>query len=195
MGITDMTVLNAVAKVPRDKFISDALADRAYVNAALPIDCEQTISQPFIVALMTEALMTVNPKKVLEIGTGSGYQAAVLSLLVKQVISIERIKTLHETAKARLRKLGYSNISCLYGDGFEGCKAHAPYDGILVTAASESIPNALCQQLAEGGKLILPVGSYGSQQLLEITREGDKFHRKHLDNVIFVPLLPGTSEN
>ncbi len=193
MGITDSNVLNAITQVPRDHFMSAALANRAYENTALPIACEQTISQPFIVALMTQAVMTAKPNKVLEIGTGSGYQAAILSLLVEQVVSIERIKTLYETAKEYLAKQGYDNIICHYGDGFKGYPQGAPYDGILVTAASEKIPDALCQQLAEGGKLIIPVGGYGSQRLLEITREGENFHQKLLDHVIFVPLLPGTS--
>jgi protein-L-isoaspartate(D-aspartate) O-methyltransferase len=193
-GIVDPQVLDQIRNVPRHQFVDEALATRAYEDTALPIGYAQTISQPYVVARMTEALLEgTPPRKVLEIGTGCGYQTAVLSPLVKFVYTIERISPLLERARVRFKDLRLRNIHLRHGDGFQGWAAHAPYDGILMAAAPLEIPSALFAQLGPGGRLIAPVGPEGRQQLLRITRRGDDFHKETLGLVSFVPLLKGTA--
>ena len=189
MGVRDERVLKALEQVPRYQFLDDALKGRAYENNALPIGLSQTISQPYVVALMTEAILKERvPKKVLEVGTGSGYQAAVLAEVVPMVYSIERLRLLSEQARARLRGLGYQNIHFSYGDGMAGWPAHAPYDAIVVTAAAERVPQALLDQLAPDGRVVIPVGAPGFQSLRLLDKKGDG---RELVGVTFVPLLPG----
>jgi protein-L-isoaspartate(D-aspartate) O-methyltransferase len=193
-GIVNPRVLDQIRNVPRHLFVDEALATRAYEDTALPIGHGQTISQPYIVARMTEALLEGGtPGKVLEIGTGCGYQTAVLAPLVRFVYSIERISALLDRARARFRELGVRNVHLRHGDGFQGWPAHGPYDAILMAAAPLAIPEALFEQLAPGGRLIAPVGSEGKQQLLRITRRGDDLHTERLGLVSFVPLLKGTT--
>ena len=167
LGIRDSAVLKAIANLPRESFLSDAMRHQAYDNNALPIGSGQTISQPYIVARMTELLELDYTSKVLEVGTGSGYQTAVLAQLVERVHTIERIKTLQWGAKRRLSKLDIYNVASKYGDGWKGWSAHAPFDAIIVTAAAAELPQALVDQLAVGGRLIIPVGD-SHQQLLKI---------------------------
>jgi len=196
-GIANAAVLDQIRNVPRHLFVDEALATRAYEDTALPIGHGQTISQPFVVARMTEAMIEAGtPGKVLEIGTGCGYQTAVMSPLVRFVYSIERIGALQERARQRLRELNISNVHLRHGDGFQGWSGHAPYDAILMAAAPLAIPDVLFQQLAPGGRLIAPVGPEGRQQLVRITRRvderrGDEFHKETLGLVSFVPLLKG----
>jgi protein-L-isoaspartate(D-aspartate) O-methyltransferase len=191
-GIRDMGVLNAMRNTPRHLFVDEALASRAYEDIALPIGQGQTLSQPYIVARMTEALLMAGPmERVLEVGTGSGYQTAVLSLLVRQVYTVERIGALLEQARARFRTLGLSNIYCRYADGGMGLSDLAPFDGILVTAAPEGIPLALVRQLCLGGSLVLPVGSRDAQALIRVTRTEEGYDKEFLEAVSFVPLLGG----
>jgi protein-L-isoaspartate(D-aspartate) O-methyltransferase len=192
-GIRNPKVLSAIENMPRHLFVESRLEPFSYANQALPIECQQTISQPYIVARMTELLLEQGPiENVLEIGTGSGYQAAVLSQLIPQVYSVERIKKLLTTAKQRFKKLNLDNIHTLYGDGNLGWPAHSPYQGIIVTAAAEEVPPALLEQLAEGASLIIPLGKERStQQLTRITRQENQFYTEILDSVIFVPLLSG----
>jgi protein-L-isoaspartate(D-aspartate) O-methyltransferase len=191
-GIQDPRVLAAIGKVPRHRFIDEALASRAYDNTALPIGFGQTISQPYVVARMTEQLFAGPAvRTVLEVGTGCGYQTAILAELVDQVYSIERMQALHQQARARLRELGYTRVWLLHGDGYQGWPEHAPYDGILVTAASLSVPDILLRQLKPGGRMILPVGSPGNQVLRRILRTADGFETTDLDAVSFVPLVSG----
>jgi len=190
-GIEDERVLAALAKVPRHEFVEEAWRGEAYKNRPLPIGQAQTISQPYIVALMTQWLLQRGPRKrVLEIGTGSGYQTAVLAELVPNVFTVERLKGLSEQARARLRQLGYRNIHFGYADGSQGWAAHAPYDGILVTAAAESVPKALLDQLERGGRLVIPVGPPHHQMLRVIDRNG-RYESRDLAPVSFVPLLEG----
>lgn len=192
-GINDSRVLAAIRLVPRHLFVDEALASRAYEDTALPIGNSQTISQPYVVARMTEALLENGPRKVLEVGTGCGYQTAVLVSLGLEVYSIERIRALYEKARRVLGEIRHSPARMRHGDGYEGWKTEAPFDAILVTAAPESVPETLLQQLADGGQLIIPVGGAGSgQELLRITRQGDEFTRQVLDFVTFVPMLGGT---
>lgn len=191
-GIVNPAVLDQIRNVPRHLFVDEALATRAYEDTALPIGHGQTISQPFVVARMTEALIEAGtPGKVLEIGTGCGYQTAVMSPLVRFVYSIERIGALLERARQRFRELNISNVHLRHGDGFQGWNGHAPYDAILMAAAPLAIPEVLFAQLAQGGRLIAPVGPEGRQQLVRITRRGDDFHKETLGLVSFVPLLKG----
>jgi protein-L-isoaspartate(D-aspartate) O-methyltransferase len=191
-GITDNEVLERIRSVPRHVFVDEALASRAYEDTALPIGHGQTISQPYIVARMTQALLEGGkPRKVLEVGTGCGYQTAVLAPLVVNVYSVERIAALQLKARQVLRDLRISNVYMKHGDGFEGWAAHAPFDGIIVAAASYAVPPALLEQLADGGRLVIPVGSDGEQQLLRITRRGERYEREVLGAVVFVPLLQG----
>nr|WP_298725380.1 protein-L-isoaspartate(D-aspartate) O-methyltransferase [uncultured Steroidobacter sp.] len=191
-GIVNAAVLDQIRNVPRHLFVDEALATRAYEDTALPIGHGQTISQPFVVARMTEAMIEAGtPGKVLEIGTGCGYQTAVMSPLVRFIYSIERIGALQERARQRLRELNISNVHLRHGDGFQGWSGHAPYDAILMAAAPLAIPDVLFQQLAQGGRLIAPVGPEGRQQLVRITRRGDEFHKETLGLVSFVPLLKG----
>ena len=192
MGITDRRVLDVLAKVPRHEFVEDAWRGEAYQNKPLPIGYSQTISQPYIVALMTETLLQVQPmKRVLEIGTGSGYQSAVLAGCVDMVFSVERLKALSESARNRLRELGYRNLHFAYADGTLGWAAHAPYDGILVTAAAETVPPALREQLAPGGRLVAPVGARDQQMLRVVDRTTRGFTERDVAAVSFVPLLGG----
>ncbi len=193
-GISSEAVLDQIRNVPRHLFVDEALASRAYEDTALPIGHGQTISQPFIVARMTEALLRDGiPRSVLEVGSGCGYQTAVIANLVPQVYSIERLKPLAQRARARLRELGLHNVRVRHGDGFKGWPGKAPFDGILVTAAPRTVPEALLAQLADGGRMIIPVGPAGVQELVQITRRGDEFHRERLAAVSFVPLLEGVS--
>ncbi len=194
-GIRDPQVLDRVRNVPRHVFVDEALASRAYEDTALPIGFGQTISQPYVVARMTEALLgplgTLN--NVLEIGTGCGYQTAVLAPLVGRVSTIERIKPLLDRAKLRLKDLGIKNVRFRHGDGSLGWKAHAPYDAILVAAAPHAVPPALLGQLSpHGGRLVLPVGPEGAQELVRITRRDEQYVRDKLGSVSFVPLVGGT---
>ncbi|GAA5218417.1 protein-L-isoaspartate(D-aspartate) O-methyltransferase [Corallincola platygyrae] len=190
-GIRDARVLDAIAAVPRQIFMDPSLAHKAYDNTALPIGVGQTISQPYIVARMTELLIENQmPQRVLEVGTGSGYQTAVLANVVPQVCSIERIQTLQYQAKRKLRQLDLHNVSMKFGDGWQGWETKAPFDGILVTAAPDDVPTALLEQLADGGCLIIPVGS-NEQVLQRITRQGDKFYSEQIEPVRFVPLVKG----
>jgi protein-L-isoaspartate(D-aspartate) O-methyltransferase len=193
-GIASPIVLDQIRNVPRHLFVDEALATRAYEDTALPIGHGQTISQPYVVARMTEALLEGGtPGKVLEIGTGCGYQTAVLAPLVRFVYSIERIAALLERARGRLRELGIRNVHLRHGDGFQGWPAHGPYDGILMAAAPLAIPQVLFDQLAPGGRLIAPVGPEGRQQLVRMTKRGDEMHSETLGFVSFVPLLKGTT--
>jgi protein-L-isoaspartate(D-aspartate) O-methyltransferase len=193
-NIQDPRVLEQIRNVPRHLFVDEALATRAYEDTALPIGQGQTISQPYVVARMTEALLEgTPPRKVLEIGTGCGYQTAVLAPLVSYVYSIERIGGLLERARARLKELGIRNVHLRHGDGFQGWVAHAPYDGILMAAAPLAIPSVLFDQLAPGGRLIAPVGPEGRQELVRMTKRGDEMHTEKLGLVSFVPLLKGLS--
>lgn len=193
-GISNESVLNVMRSTPRHLFVEEALATRAYEDTALPIGHRQTISQPYIVAAMTEILLAKgNVNKVLEVGTGSGYQAAILAQLVGQVFSVERINDLLVQARRRFQELNLRNIRLKHSDGSWGWKANAPYDGILVTAAPTEIPADLCQQLADGGRMVIPVGGSGSQKLQCVTRTGDTFEVETLHLVSFVPLLGGTS--
>lgn len=193
-GISDRRVLERIRNVPRHLFVDEALASRAYEDTALPIGLGQTISQPWVVARMTEAVVAEpTPGKVLEIGTGCGYQTAVLAGIVPQVYSVERLGPLLRRARSLLRSLDHYNVHLRHGDGWKGWPKHAPYGGILVTAAPEQVPEELLEQLDEGGRLIIPVGPRGRQELLEITRHGDSFERRSLGLVSFVPLLGGTA--
>lgn len=194
-GIRDIRVVLAMRQVPRHKFVDEALAWRAYDDDALPIDAGQTISQPYIVARMTELLMQVNPQKVLEVGTGSGYQAAVLSELVPQTYTVERIRRLHEKSKALLTELDLTYpVECLHSDGTWGYPQQAPYDAIIVTAAPEEVPEELLAQLRVGGRMLVPAGGNGEEQkLLCIDRTEKGFETETINSVVFVPMLQGKS--
>ena len=190
-GITNTTVLEAMRSLPRHLFVDEALATRAYEDDALPIGHKQTISQPYIVARMTEALIADGiPQKVLEIGTGSGYQAALLAQIVEKVYSVELIKPLHLQARKLFMSLGIRNVQCKHSDGSWGWENYAPYDAIIVTAAAAEIPTSLLNQLNIGGKLIIPVGPQESaQQLLTLKRTPDGVTQEKLEDVSFVPLV------
>jgi protein-L-isoaspartate(D-aspartate) O-methyltransferase len=191
-GIRNESVLEAFLKIPRHLFVEEALASRAYADTSLPIGFGQTISQPYIVARMTEALVEGREvRKALEIGTGSGYQAAVLSFLVAQVYSIERIRRFAERAGECLRAVGRGNVRVKHGDGSLGWPDYAPYDGILITAASQEIPVVLLKQLTLGGRLLAPVGTPQAQELIQVDRKADGFEQQSLGPVTFVPLLGG----
>jgi protein-L-isoaspartate(D-aspartate) O-methyltransferase len=191
-GISDRNVLRAMDAVPREAFVLPELSDDAYADQAMPIACGQTISQPFVVAYMTEQLDVKRAHRVLEVGTGSGYQAAILSQLAGQVITVERYRTLAESARTRLATLGYDNVTVIAGDGLAGVPAHAPYDRIIVTAAAETVPDALVDELAEGGIMVLPLGEHGgAQRLIKLTRSKGGLARQDLIGVRFVPALPG----
>lgn len=194
-GIMDAAVLRAMDQVPREHFVDAHLADDAYADHALPIACGQTISQPYVVAYMTEQLEVGPEHRVLEIGTGSGYQAAVLSRLAKEVVSVERYRTLADAARNRLATLGFHNVEVLLGDGLVGLPARAPFDRIIVTAAAEEIPQALVDQLAEGGIMVLPLGPHdGPQDLVKLRKTKTGLERQNLIPVRFVPLLPGRAK-
>ncbi|OHC19114.1 MAG: protein-L-isoaspartate O-methyltransferase [Pseudomonadales bacterium RIFCSPHIGHO2_02_FULL_60_43] len=191
-GLSNAHVLETIRRTPRHLFVDEALAHRAYEDTALPIGNNQTISQPYMVARMSELLLAAGPlDKVLEIGTGSGYQTAILAQLVERVFSVERIQSLQEKAKERLVQLNLRNVVFRWGDGWEGWNALGPYNGIIVTAAAANVPQALLDQLAPGGRLVIPVGAGDVQELLLIVREEDGFSRHVLDAVRFVPLLNG----
>ncbi|MEL0153657.1 MAG: protein-L-isoaspartate(D-aspartate) O-methyltransferase [Halieaceae bacterium] len=190
-GISNQTVLEAIGEIPRHLFVDEALAHRAYEDTALPIGFNQTLSQPYIVARMTElAVQNGAPGRVLELGTGSGYQSAVLSRVASEVYSIERIKPLLDKARQRLRTLKARNVRCKHGDGFEGWSEFAPFDVILGAAAPETVPENLLAQLAPGGVLLLPVGG-SSQKLIQVTLTPDGFEQTTVEDVFFVPMLEG----
>jgi protein-L-isoaspartate(D-aspartate) O-methyltransferase len=193
-GIANLAVLDRIRNVPRHIFVDEALGSRAYEDTALPIGFGQTISQPFIVARMTEALLEGGPlARVLEIGTGCGYQSAVLAPLVTTLYSIERIGPLLERAKERIKELGMKNVRFRHGDGSLGWKAQGPFDAILVAAAPLTVPTALLQQLKPGGRLIVPVGPEGEQELVRFTLRDQRLEKDTLGPVAFVPLLGGVS--
>ena len=192
-GIHNPQVLEVIRTTPRHLFVDEALASRSYEDTALPIGHGQTISQPYIVARMTEALLEGGPlDKVLEVGTGSGYQAAILSPLVGEVYTVERIRPLLDQARQRFFDLRLNNIRCKYSDGTWGWPEAGPFAGIIATAAPERVPEALLQQLAPGGRLVVPVGGRGVQTLVLITRSAGGFEQQELDRVSFVPMLSGT---
>jgi protein-L-isoaspartate(D-aspartate) O-methyltransferase len=191
-GISDQGVLRAMEEVPREAFVTDADRADAYRDSALGIACGQTISQPFVVAYMTEQLQLQKRHRVLEIGTGSGYQAAILSRLADRVLTIERFRTLADSARERLQRLGYHNLEVMLGDGFDVPPDAGQFDRIIVTAAMEQIPEKLQERLEAGGILIAPVGPHhGVQTLVRVTRTADSFEKKELVDVRFVPALPG----
>jgi protein-L-isoaspartate(D-aspartate) O-methyltransferase len=193
-GITNLSVLDRVKTVPRHIFVDEAIASRAYEDTALPIGFGQTISQPYIVARMTEALLEGGPlAKVLEVGTGCGYQTAVLAPFVGRVYSVERIEALYKRAKDRLKELAIRNVRLKHGDGIKGWKTQAPFDGILIAAAPLTIPDGLMEQLAIGGRLLVPVGPEGQQKLVRVIRREQGFERRVLESVAFVPLVGGIS--
>jgi len=191
-GVTDERVLNAVAVTPRHEFVDEALSSRAYEDTALPIGQSQTISQPWVVALMTERVLDgKSPKKILEVGTGSGYQAAILANLVPQVFTVERIEELLKMARRRFHKLRLNNIYTRHADGYQGWPSQAPFDGIVVTAAANEVPPELPDQLAPDGVMVIPIERNGNQRLLSIRRTETGFEEEDLGGVIFVPLLSG----
>jgi protein-L-isoaspartate(D-aspartate) O-methyltransferase len=193
-GVRDRRVLAAIERVPRERFVPAELEDEAYADRALAIDCGQTISQPYIVALMTEALALSGNEKVLEIGTGSGYQTAVLAELAARVVSIERHAELSEQAWRRLAALGYRNLRCVIGDGTLGWPEEAPYDRILVAAAAPSCPPALVEQLADGGVLVIPVGGEEEQELERCVKQSGALTRTRLTSCRFVPLIGAAAQ-
>lgn len=191
-GVTDERVLKAIGKVPRHEFVSEGMRWRAYDNTALPIGQGQTISQPLIVGLMSQMLLEAKPKRVLEVGTGCGYQAAVLAELVGSVFTIERIRALSLQARETLKRLGYGNVIFQYGDGMAGWPGHGPYDGIMVTAGGATVPPALLAQLRPGGRLVMPVGGSRGQRLVVADKQSDgRCQQRELQAVAFVPLLEG----
>jgi protein-L-isoaspartate(D-aspartate) O-methyltransferase len=193
-GISDQAVLRALEEVPREAFVDAADRVNAYRDSALGIACGQTISQPFVVAYMTEQLQLQKTHRVLEIGTGSGYQAAVLSKLAGKVLTVERFRTLADTARARLEQLGFDNVEVMLGDGYDLPANIGPFDRIIVTAAMEQIPENLVERLEVGGILIAPVGPHqGVQTLIRLTRSATGIERKELVDVRFVPALPGVA--
>ena len=191
-GIRDTKVLRAIERVPRELFVDEAFADHAYQDIALPIECGQTISQPFVVAFMTEKLELDERHKILEIGTGSGYQAAVLSHLCGRVYTVERWRELQKSAERRFARLNITNVTTIIGDGWLGWPPQAPFDRIIVTAAADEAPPALLDQLKEGGRMIIPLGeTRDAQQLVQIDKTGEGFTEKPLLAVRFVPLVHG----
>jgi protein-L-isoaspartate(D-aspartate) O-methyltransferase len=191
-GIRSSAVLERIRNVPRHLFVDEALASRAYEDTALPIGHSQTISQPYVVAKMTESLLQdFTGDKVLEIGTGCGYQTAVLAPLVKEIYTVERIPELLRKTKQRLRQLDIYNVRFRHGDGWEGWPKYGPYDGIIVAAAAPELPRKLLEQLAPGGRLIMPVGPSGAQELTMVLRRDDHFEQTSLGGVSFVPLVKG----
>ena len=189
-GIQDERVLDAIAQVPRHIFLDEALSHRAYEDTALPIGHQQTLSQPYVVARMTEMLLASGARRVLELGTGSGYQAAVLAHLVDDVYSVERIRPLQQQARERLQRLGYRNVYLRHVDGNQGWPDAAPFDAIMLTAAASDVPQQLLAQLTEGGVMIAPLGN-DTQMLTVITRHGDSYERESVEPVRFVPVLGG----
>jgi protein-L-isoaspartate(D-aspartate) O-methyltransferase len=188
-GIEDRAVLEAMRAVPRHLFVPESLQDRAYADSPLPIDAGQTISQPYVVALMTELLELERGQKILEIGTGSGYQAAVLSVLVDEVFSIEIKEILHRQATERLQELGYTNVRTRHGDGYFGWEEEAPFDSIMITASVDHVPPPLLDQLVDGGKIVLPLGHpFSFQNLVVVTKEGKDYRLRQVTGVLFVPM-------
>jgi protein-L-isoaspartate(D-aspartate) O-methyltransferase len=192
-GISDVRVLDVMRQVPRHIFVDEALASRAYEDTALPIGNGQTISQPYTVARMTSVVVEAVPTRVLEVGTGCGYQAAVLAPLVKELYTIERISTLYQRARKQLMELKLYNVKLRHGDGYQGWSSMAPFDAIIVTAAPSEIPAILLQQLAEGGRMIIPVGKARQQQLTVVTRRGGNYQTEILETASFVPMLAGAT--
>ena len=190
-GIRDQRVLAAMGSVARHLFVEEALASRAYEDTALPIGFGQTISQPYVVAKMIEVLIQNQPQKLLEVGTGCGYQAAVLAQLFPEVYSIERIKGLHERARANLLGLRLKNLRLVHGDGYAGLEKAAPFQSIILAAAPREVPQALLQQLAPGARMVLPLEAKGAQKLVLIERNGRGFIESELDPVRFVPMTAG----
>jgi len=191
-GVSNLNVLNAIGKIPRHMFVDEALASRAYEDIALPIGQSQTISQPYVVARMTETVIQENTQKVLEIGTGSGYQTAVLSHLAKKVFTVERISALIKKSRKLLSELEYRNIYYKLSDGAQGWQENSPYDAIVVTAAPEKVPDELFKQLAVGGRMIVPVGNTDeSQKLTLYIRKEKGFEKRSIEDVCFVPFLQG----
>src|SRR5690242_4644637 len=191
-GIADQAVLRAMDEVPRERFVEREFAESSYADHALPIACGQTISQPYVVAYMTEQLAVLPHHRVLEVGTGSGYQAAILSRLAREVVTIERYRTLADAALSRLATLGYTNVEVVVGDGLAGLPEKAPFDRIIVTAAAEEVPQALVDQLGEGGIMVLPLGPHhDAQVIVMLTKTKQGIARENLIGVRFVPLLPG----
>ena len=190
-GIRNNAVLEAIGSTPRHLFVDEALASRAYEDTALPIGHGQTISQPYIVARMTELLLEVKPGKVLEVGTGSGYQAAILSKLVDKVYTTERIETLATQVRQRFRRLNYRNVRVQHSDGSWGWPQFGPFDAIIVTAGAADIPKPLLEQLAVGGRLVMPLGDRLRQILVSVTRTPTVYERVDLEPVVFVPLIGG----
>jgi protein-L-isoaspartate(D-aspartate) O-methyltransferase len=194
-GISDAAVLRAMDEIPRENFVEIDMQPVAYADQALPIACGQTISQPYVVAYMTEQLRLRPIHRVLEIGTGSGYQAAVLSKIAREVVTIERYRTLADRARKRLAALEIDNVDVLVGDGLQGAPEQTPFDRILVTAAAEEVPQALVQQLTDDGVMVLPLGPHsGPQHIVRLTRNGEDLQREELIAVRFVPLLPGQAK-
>jgi protein-L-isoaspartate(D-aspartate) O-methyltransferase len=194
-GIHEERVLAAMAKVPREEFVPEYLRAASYADQPLPIGYDQTISQPFIVAFMTEQLRPRPTDRVLEIGTGSGYQAAILAELVAEVYSIEIIEPLAITAEATLQRLGYKNVHVKVGDGYKGWPEHAPFDIVIVTCAPDHVPPALADQLKEGGRMIIPVGGPGDQELYLLEKEHGTLHRRAVSPVRFVPMTGEAQKN
>lgn len=191
-GIQSSQVLNAIRQIPRHLFVEPHQIPHAYQDQPLLIGHEQTISQPYVVAKMTELLVeTGELTTVLEVGTGSGFQAAVLAQIAEQVYSVERIAALYEFANKNIEALALENVHLLHGDGYQGWPEHAPFDGIIVTAAAEEVPQKLLEQMNDGGRMIIPVGSRAQQVLQLITREGEAYKTQYYDPVLFVPMLPG----
>jgi protein-L-isoaspartate(D-aspartate) O-methyltransferase len=188
-GISDPRVLEAMDWVPRHEFVPLKLLELAYNDRALPIGYEQTISQPYTVAFMCQEARIAATDRVLEIGTGSGYGAAVLSLLAQEVCTVERIETLHKAAKERLARLGYNNVHCRLDDGTLGLPSAAPFDAIVVAAGAQTLPDAFQEQLADCGRLLIPIGPLAHQQMIRLTRQGDRFIREDLGSFGFVPLV------
>jgi protein-L-isoaspartate(D-aspartate) O-methyltransferase len=189
--INNNAVLEAIGSTPRHLFVDEALASRAYEDTALPIGHGQTISQPYIVARMTELLLEFKADKVLEVGTGSGYQAAILSRLVDKVYTTERIESLATQARQRFRRLGYRNVRVQHSDGSWGWPQFGPFDAIIVTAGAADIPKPLLEQLAVGGRLVMPLGDRLRQILVSVTRTPTVYERVDLEPVVFVPLIEG----
>ena len=195
-GITDMRVLAALERVPRERFVPPSLAEHAYDNSALPIGRGQTISQPFVVAYMTQMLDVHDDMTVLEIGTGTGYQAAVLAQFCRRVYTVERHRAILRDAEMRFAKLGVTNITTRYGDGSQGWSEHAPFDRIMVTAGAPVVPPALVEQLAEDGVMVLPIGPDPlAQELVRVRRTADGHELERLIGVRFVPLVAGDTDD
>ncbi|MBI2266357.1 MAG: protein-L-isoaspartate(D-aspartate) O-methyltransferase [Armatimonadetes bacterium] len=190
-GIKDQRVLRVMEEIPRELFVPKVYRSRAYEDSALPIGEGQTISQPYVVALMTQCLRLQGTERILEIGTGSGYQAAILGKLAKEVFTIEILEPLAREASALLLKLGYTNIHTKVGDGYKGWEEHAPFDAIIVTAAPLEIPQKLVEQLKDGGRMVLPLGDGWAQDLILLTKQGKETKKEVITNVRFVPMIKG----